>query len=95
MDYSELRQEKIKILNRLIRESTITLEEILMLLQEQEQPAPVSTPSYLPGTTAPWSRTIPLTGTITVSNGTGISFSNTTTYANPNTPQTQTADLNT
>lgn len=99
MEHSQLHQDKIQILSRLIKESTLTLEEALVLLQEEEQ----STPSYVPGTTASWSNpyygsgTLPLTGTITVPNGTGIHFTNTTatTYSNPDTPQTLTADLNT
>lgn len=105
MEHSTLHQEKIQILSRLIKESTLTLEEALLLLQEEEQPAPVSTPSYTPGTTTPWSNpyygsgTLPLTGTITVpcTHG-GIGLHNTTTtatYPNLNTPQTLTADLNT
>lgn len=103
MEHSALHQEKIQILSRLIKESTLTLEEALLLLQEEEQPAPVSIPSYMPGTTTPWSQpyfgtgTLPLSGTITVPNGTGVHFTNTTatTYSNPDTPQTLTADLNT
>lgn len=56
MDYSELRQEKIKILNRLIRESNITLEKIWMLLQEQEQPKDISTPDHTPETGPIWTK---------------------------------------
>lgn len=103
MQHSELHQEKIQILSRLIKESTLTLEEALVLLQEEEQPAPVFTPSYIPGTTTPWSQpyfgtgTLPLTGTITVPNGTftTTNTANTATLFNPDTPQTLTADLNT
>lgn len=103
MEHSELHQEKIQILSRLIKESSLTLEEALLLLQEEEEIAPVSTPSYIPGTTTPWSNpyygsgTLPLTGTITVANThSGIGLHNTTTtYPNLNTPQTLTADLNT
>lgn len=99
MEQSALHQEKIQILSRLIKESTLTLEEALVLLQEEEEQPVVS---------APWSNpyygsgTLPLSGTITVPNGTGMHFSTTTTYPttattyhNPDTPQTLTADLNT
>jgi hypothetical protein len=105
MEHSELHQEKIQILSRLIKESSLTLEEALLLLQEEEEIAPVSIPSYIQGTGTPWSNpyygsgTVPLTGTITVSNAHGgIGLHNTTTtatYPNLNTPQTLTADLNT
>ena len=104
MEQSALHQEKIQILSRLIKESTLTLEEALLLLQiEEEEPAPAFKPGYIPGTTLPWSNpyygsgTLPLTGTITVPNAHGgIGISNTTsTSTYPNTPQTLTADSNT
>lgn len=103
MEHTELHQKKITILGRLIKESSLTLEEALMLLQEDVQP--VFQPSYIPATTTPWittpycgSGTAPLTGTgtiaVTDSYG-GIGFNTTTTATYSNTPQTLTADLNT
>ena len=100
MEHSTLHQEKIQILSRLIKESTLTLEEALVLLQEEkEQPAPVSTPGFMPGITTispqPYFGTgiIPLSGTVNVANGTGVSFMNNTTSTY--TPSTPLADLNT
>jgi len=100
MEHTELHQEKIQILSRLIKESSLTLEEALLLLQEEEEITPVSTPSYLPGTTTPWSHpyygsgTIPLSGgTISFANGTGVT--NNTTTSTTYTPSTPSADLNT
>lgn len=101
MEHSALHQEKIQILSRLIKESTLTLEEALVLLQEEEKESSViSTPSFRMGTTQ-WSQpyfgsgTIPLSGTVnTISFPTGTTSTTATTF-NPDTPQTLTADLNT
>ena len=104
MEHTELHQQKITILSRLIKESTLTLEEALLLLRKEEtESSIISTPSFRPGITtiSPQayfgSGTIPLSGTVnTVSFPTGTgTFNTTTTYFNPDTPQTLTADLNT
>ena len=77
MKHSELHQQKIQILGRLIKESSLTLEEALVLLQEEEEEVLVSpsqsfqsfgTPPYINGT---GSFNLPLTGsTSTYSTGT-------------------------
>jgi hypothetical protein len=103
MENTSLHTQKVAILSRLIKETSLTLEEALLLLQEDEQPAPVFTPSYTPGTSTPWSNpyygsgTIPLSGTVTTNASTGVyNFSNTdnTTTTVTLTPSTPTADLN-
>jgi hypothetical protein len=104
MEYTELHQQKIQILGRLIKESSLTLDEALVLLKEDVQPVFQPTPSYVPGLTGPWTPpiiygngTLPLTGTIAVKDSYGgLGFNNTTTTAlYSNTPQTPTADTNT
>jgi hypothetical protein len=86
MENTPLHAQKVTILSRLIKESSLTLEEALLLLKEEEveQEAPV----FTPGTTTPY--TVPYTqwpyssgsGTITISTsgsmgGSSISPSNT------------------
>ena len=104
MEYTELHQQKIQILGRLIKESSLTLDEALVLLKEDVQPVLQPTPSYVPGLTGPWTPpiiygngTLPLTGTIAVKDSYGgLGFNNTTSTAlYSNTPQTPTADSNT
>jgi hypothetical protein len=73
MENIPLHAQKVTILSRLIKESSLTLEEALLLLKEEEEETEpvITSPSYLPGTTTPW--TIPVspygsgisTGTIT------------------------------
>lgn len=88
---TELHQKKIQILGRLIKESSLTLEEALLLLEheEEEQPAQVA-PSFSPwhGTTNPYFTQpyTPLTGTITVPNN--GSFTTTITGTNLTTTNT-------
>lgn len=97
MEHSELHQQKIQILGRLIKESSLTLEEALLLLQEEEvvEPTPtVVNPGITPGSTwiAPYTGTFPLAGSST---GTfAVNGTSTTTTAFLNTPSTLTADLN-
>ena len=76
---TELHQQKIQILCRLIKESSLTLEEALLLLQEEQvEKTPVITqPSTFPWTPSPYIGSgTPLSGTITTGTGT-IMFSNT------------------
>lgn len=75
MELSDLHQQKIVLLSRLIKESSLTLEEALLLLKEEQTEKvmqPDQVPVWTPGTTRPWiqpysygSGTIPLKGTIT------------------------------
>jgi hypothetical protein len=76
MENKELHTEKVKILSRLVKESSLTFEEALLLLKEEEkeeQPASIGTSGY---------------GTLTVGNypplGTWSTGTNTsTTYVVP------------
>jgi hypothetical protein len=94
-----LHTQKVAILSRLVKESSLTLEEALLLLKEEEieeTPTQVS-PSWIPGTSTPYiqpyfgSGISPLiggsTGTYTVT----TNASNTNATFSLNTP---TADLN-
>lgn len=54
---TDLHQQKVKILSRLIKESSLTLEEALVLLREEEQlivnqpvVQPIVSPYPMPGT---------------------------------------------
>lgn len=80
---TETHQKKIQILGRLIKESSLTLEEALLLLEhEEEEQAPA--PTYVGGSATPYPgymgspyfNTQPLTGTITIPNNT-MQFSTT------------------
>lgn len=78
---TELHAQKVTILSRLIKESSLTLEEALLLLKEEE----VKTPAFVyPYTSITGTSTGFITGTTT-----GL-FN--TTYTNPS---VTTADLNT
>jgi hypothetical protein len=49
MENKELHTEKVKILSRLVKESSLTFEEALLLLKEEEkeeQPASIGTSGY-------------------------------------------------
>lgn len=110
MEKSNLYTEKVAILSRLIKESSLSLEEALVLLKEEdvEKTTPVTTaPAWVPGTTTPWIQpyigtTTPLIGSS--GNipfiGSSVTYTNTaagnttTTTAFLNTPSTLTADLN-
>jgi hypothetical protein len=70
-----LHSQKLAILSRLIKESSLTLEEALLLLKDEETEVvdnqPFKIQPYTPGTTTPW--TIPINnpyGTI-LSSGSG------------------------
>ena len=60
MENTSLYSQKVTILGRLIKESSLTLEEALVLLKEEEVTAPAqTTPSpWIPGTTTPWTQPI-------------------------------------
>jgi len=76
---TSLHQQKVTILSRLIKESSLTLEEALLLLEEEKEE--VTPPTFIPGTTTPW--TVPTQpyikpygsgitgGTVTWTGGTG------------------------
>jgi hypothetical protein len=102
MENPTLHAQKVTILSRLVKESSLTLEEALLLLQEEEveEQAPVSaSPAWVPGTVSPYitpyTGSFPLmssgTGTVTIN---ALNGSCTTTTAFLNTPSTPTADLN-
>lgn len=107
---STLHKQKITILSRLIKESSLTLEEALLLLQKEEEieQAPAA-PSWTPGmgtAASPWiqpytgnpyspfSGTIPLNGNGTFVTTTAVPFTNTTTVNNTSTYTAQTPVLN-
>ena len=48
MENVSLHSQKLTILSRLIKESSLTLEEALLLLKEEEQPIIINTPGYTP-----------------------------------------------
>jgi hypothetical protein len=91
MESTPIYAQKVTILSRLIKESSLTLEEALLLLKEEE---PEEGPVYTPSTTTPWTVTNPYIypniGTITVSSGSSSILS---TYNSPISNQTGT-DLN-
>jgi len=102
METPTLHTQKVTILSRLVKESSLTLEEALLLLQEEEviESTPtVVNPGITPGSTwiAPYHGTFPFmasgtgSGTITLSTS---NLGSTTTTAFLNTPSTPTADLN-
>lgn len=108
MENKELHHKKVAILSRLIKESSLTLEEALLLLKtedvHQSVHSPVQQPVWTPGTTTPWiqpytggSGTFPLTGTISSTPDNAITINTTgvttTTTAFPSN-STFTADLN-
>jgi hypothetical protein len=98
METPTLHAQKVAILSRLIKETSLTLEEALLLLKEEEPEETSVTPSWIPGTVSPYIQ--PYTGTFPLtSSGTGTITVNTngactTTTAFLNTPSTPTADLN-
>jgi hypothetical protein len=90
-----LHAQKVAILSRLIKESSLTLEEALLILKEEEvESTVVSTPGWSTGTTTPWTVPIQPYGTI---NGNPITFttSNSLTGSMTTTSSTRsfTADL--
>jgi hypothetical protein len=68
-----LHSQKLAILSRLIKESSLTLEEALLLLKEEETEVvdnqPFKIQPYTPGTTTPW--TLPITNPYGTLGGSG------------------------
>ena len=54
MENTPLHAQKVTILSRLIKESSLTLEEALLLLKEEEQELQINT---TPPSTSPWTTT--------------------------------------
>lgn len=84
----DLHSQKITILSRLVKESSLTLEECLLLLKQEEVAQPVDLQPFTPGTTTPWTTfpKVPNYGThIRGGNGT---FPSTIMYSNPITTTT-------
>lgn len=78
----DLHSQKITILSRLVKESSLTLQECLLLLKEEEAIKPVNTiqPINFGGTTTPWTTTGPWSTTPTGVLNRGVV---TTTGTNP------------
>ena len=79
MENKELHHKKVAILSRLVKESSLTLEEALLLLKTEDVHESVQQPAWNHGTTTPWTEPYkygspagisnwPLTGTISVPN---------------------------
>jgi hypothetical protein len=96
MENTELHPSKLAILSRLIKESSLTLEEALLLLKEEEKLVQTYTPNSWPSTISPYfGSSAPLTGTIPLGTG-NVLFNTTTSTATTLTPNSTTkADLNT
>lgn len=77
----DLHSQKITILSRLVKESSLTLEECLLLLKEEEVSQPIDLQQFNPGTTTPWVTLpkVPPYGTIITRSGTSSVMYNTTT----------------
>lgn len=79
MENQELHAQKVTILSRLIKESSLTLEEALLLLKDEQEEAVINqTPPMT--STGSWSTLMPgyiTTGTTTMPLGANISFTNT------------------
>ena len=76
----DLHSQKITILSRLVKESSLTLEECLLLLKE-EVSQPIDLQQFNPGTTTPWVTLpkVPPYGTIITRSGISSVMYNTTT----------------
>ena len=96
MENTSLHAQKVTILSRLIKESSLTLEEALLLLKEEEveelvinTPSPTTSPWTIPNTNIPWQ---PYTGTLSgsgITTGTGVTWtvtngSTTSSFTVPN-----------
>lgn len=95
---NNLHTQKVAILSRLIKESSLTLEEALLLLKEEDVQESVQ-PSWIPSTTTPYTPYVggsgfPLTGTITVPNHFGITTNTTGVSTTLTTTSNVNADLN-
>jgi hypothetical protein len=100
MENQELHAQKVTILSRLIKESSLTLEEALLLLKEEDaiEEDVVQEPKYVPQTgTSTW-RTTPYTVTYpTYLSGTTMPLTGSITGSNvtfTNTIADSSADLN-
>jgi hypothetical protein len=100
METQELHAQKVTILSRLIKESSLTLEEALLLLKEEEQVEEdvVQEPKYVPQTgTSTWTTT-PYTVSYPIYQGSGtmpLTGTNVTFTTTSNTIADSSADLNT
>lgn len=98
MENKELHHKKVAILSRLIKESSLTLEEALLLLKTEDVQESVQNPVQPAwfGTTTPY--TIPANGFTTISSGntTGVvvNTSGSTSFTASPSNATFTADLN-
>lgn len=78
MENQELHAQKVTILSRLIKESSLTLQEALLLLKDEQEEVINQTPPMT--STGSWSTLMPgyiTTGTTTMPLGANISFTNT------------------
>lgn len=83
METQELHAQKVTILSRLIKESSLTLEEALLLLKDEQEEAIINQAPPMTSTGS-WSTYVPsyittgtTTGTTTMPLGANISFTNT------------------
>lgn len=80
MENQELHAQKVTILSRLIKESSLTLEEALLLLKDEQEEAIINQAPPMTSTGS-WSTYAPnyitTTGTTTMPLGANISFTNT------------------
>jgi uncharacterized membrane protein len=79
MENQELHAQKVTILSRLIKESSLTLEEALLLLKDEQEEAIINQAPPMTSTGS-WSTYAPnyiTTGTTTMPLGATISFTNT------------------
>jgi hypothetical protein len=87
-----LHAQKVAILSRLIKESSLTLEEALLILKEDEVESTVSSVSgWSTGTTTPWTVPVQPYGTI---NGNPITFTTSNTLTGSARSFTADLDLN-
>lgn len=101
MENLNLHAQKVAILSRLVKESSLTLEEALLLLKEEEEQIVQESvqPTWIPSTTTPYTPYVggsgfPLTGTITVPNHFGITTNTTGVSTTLTTTSNVNADLN-
>lgn len=98
MENTSLYAQKVTILSRLIKESSLTLEEALLLLKEESVQESVQ-PTWMPGTTTPYMPYVggsgfPLTGTVTVPNNFGSITTSMTGFSTLTNTSNDTVDLN-
>jgi len=85
MENTTLYAQKVTILSRLIKESSLTLEEALVLLKEEETEVVTPPTTFIPGTSDFWTVPYPtvFSGTISSSGISDTSFTVTNTAAEP------------